>query len=67
MTKVGGAGGGFAQNYMQANGMVSASQMRFPLDANMPNAPIPGTQGSATNTVSRYMMWNGTVYGAPGL
>ncbi|THW21159.1 hypothetical protein D6D24_01880 [Aureobasidium pullulans] len=65
--KVGGAGGGFARSYMQANGMVSASQMHFPLDANSPNAPIPGTQGSATSTVSRYMMWDGATHGALGL
>lgn len=67
LTKVGGAGSPFAQAYMQQGGMISPAQMRFPFDANNAAAAIPGTQGSATSTNSRYMMWSGANYGAIGL
>jgi len=65
--KVSGPQSGFAQAYMQAWGMVSANQIHFPLDANNANALIPRTQGSATSSVSRYMMWDGATYGILGL
>lgn len=66
--KAGGATSAFVQAYMQSpGGLATADQMHFPLDANNANALIPGTQGSATSTASRYMMWDGATYGSLGL
>lgn len=66
--KVGGAQSPFALAYMQTpGGQATADQMHFPLDANNAAAPIPGSQGSATSSASRYMMWDGATYGVLGL
>lgn len=56
-------GRNFIANHMRGTGWATRARMHFPHAANYAITPLPGTQGSASTTASKYGMWGGNQLG----